>query len=352
MRSIVIVGLALAVYATGGLQLRAQESTGQPGKIVEVATANALMKTPFGLDFLPNGDAVFADFGSHRILRLDASGKITLIAGDGSAGFADGIADKAKFNAPHNVCVGPDGIIYVSDTLNHRVRRVDPVTGQVTTIAGSQKGQGGDGGPANKAQFNELYHVAMEDPAGLIVVDLMNRKIRRVDLNSMKIDSIAGSGKKGPFVEGSQALEACLTDPRAAARGPDGSLWILERGGNCLRRVDPQGTVSTVAGTGKSGPVADGPAAMATLRSPKYLWISRDDRSIWLADSSNHAIRRFDRQKGELATVAGTGKAGKGIAGGDPRTTALDQPHGVAVDSQGRIWISDSQNGRILRMEK
>lgn len=323
------------------------------GKIVEVIGEHPLVKAPFGLDFLPNGDAVFADFGSHRILRIDGQGRLSLIAGSGIKGDEDGIGEKAQFNAPHNVCVDPEGMVYVSDTLNHRVRKVDPATGKVTTLTGSTKGFSGDGGPAEKAQFNEAYHVAMDGPTGLIVVDLMNKRIRRIDLKSLTIKTVAGSGKKAPYEEGAKALESNLVDPRAAAMGPDGSLWILERGGNCLRRVDPAtGKVVTVVGTGKTGPVINGPALSATLKGPKYLWTDSKDKAVLFADSANNAIRLLDPSYQNVKTIAGTGKSGKGKPGQDPLVTELKHPHGVAMDSQGRIWISDSENGRILRIER
>jgi len=339
-----VVGFLLVVASVG--QVNAGE------KWVELVANHPLIKTPFGLDFLPGGDAVLADFGGHRIVRITPAGQVSLIAGKGTKGVADGVGEAAEFNAPHNVCVGPDGMIYVSDTSNHRVRKIDPKTREVTTIAGSGKGFAGDGGPADKALFNEAYHVAMDGPEGLLVADLQNRRIRRIDLKKGTIATVVGNGKKGAFVEGAPALEAALTDPRACARGGDGSLWILERGGHCLRRVGVDGLARTVVGTGKPGPIGDGPASSATLRSPKFFWTATGDGSLWIADSSNHAIRRLDPNFKELTTILGTGSAGKGDVSQEPRSLALKHPHGVSIDAQGTVWVSDSENGRILRRVK
>lgn len=320
-------------------------------KVVTVVEGGPLIRAPFGLDFLPNGDAVFADYGAHRILRIDSRGKTSLIAGSGKKGAANGKGEEASFNSPHNLCVTPEGKILVADTFNHLIREVNPETGEVITVAGTTKGFSGDNGPADKAQFNETYHVALDGKDGLIVVDLMNKRIRRIDRKTNTVATIAGTGKKAPFIEGSKALEANLTDPRAAARGPDGSLWVLERGGNTLRKVDPTtGAVTTIVGTGKAGPVANGPAKKATLKGPKYLWINADN-SILIADSANEAVRLLDKTHQTLTTIIGTGIVGKGPDGGNPVATALNHPHGVAVDSKGRIWISDSTNKRVLRIE-
>ncbi len=319
-------------------------------KVVTVVEGGPLIRAPFGLDFLPNGDAVFADYGSHRILRIDSLGKTSLIAGSGKKGAANGKGEEASFHSPHNLCVTPEGKILVADTFNHLIREVNPDTGEVSTFAGTTKGFSGDNGPADKAQFNETYHVAMDGKDGVIVVDLMNKRIRGIDRKTNRVTTIAGTGKKAPFVEGSKAWQANLTDPRAAASGPDGSLWILERGGNALRKVDPSGTVTTIVGTGKAGPVANGPAQKATLKGPKYLWINSDN-SVLIADSANEAVRLLDKTHQTLTTIIGTGIVGKGTDGGDPVETALNHPHGVAVDSKGRIWISDSTNKRVLRIE-
>jgi hypothetical protein len=146
------------------------------------------------------------------------------------------------------------------------------------------------------------------------------------------------------------AAEAPLVDPRAVARGGDGTVWVLERGGHALRAVNPEGRIRTVAGTGKAGPAADGPALKCTLNGPKFVWAEKAG-TVLIADTDNHCIRRYAPGAGTLTTVAGTGERGRGAAGGRPTATALDQPHGVAVDGDGVVFISDSLNHRILKIE-
>jgi hypothetical protein len=286
------------------------------------------------------------DFGGNRVSRVTREGKVSVLAGAGEKGYRDGPAAKALFNAPHAVATLPNGDVLVADTINHCIRRI--ASGEVSTIAGTpQPGFAGDGGPARGARFRETYHVCAT-PAGFLVADLGNRRIRAVE--DGKIRTVAGNGEKGVPADGAAAAEAPLTDPRAVARGHDGSLWVLERGGHALRVVDTDGHIRTVAGTGKAGPAANGPGPKCTLNGPKFVW-AEGSGAVLIADTDNHCIRRYAAGSGSLITVAGTGKRGRGAVGGRPTTTALDQPHGVALGRDGTLYISDSLNHRILKIE-
>jgi sugar lactone lactonase YvrE len=309
------------------------------------------LQTPFGMDFLDD-HLVLTEFGGHRIVSLDKDGKATVLAGSGKKGFADGVGGKAEFNAPHNLAVAPDGTIYVADTLNHRVRKLDPKTGAVTTIAGGEKGYAGDGGPAKDARFNEAYHVALgAEGKNLFVCDLGNRRIRKIDLNAGTIDTVAGNGNKGIPADGARATDAPLIDPRAVAVDNAGRLWILERSGNALRVVEDT-KIRTVAGTGEKGFAGDGGrAAGAKLDGPKSLWIDPVG-DVLIADTNNHCIRKYGATDGTMTRVAGTGKKGAGEPGGSATDVALTEPHGVAIGRDGVMYVADSLNGRVLKTEK
>ncbi|HEX3152573.1 MAG TPA: hypothetical protein VHR66_31160 [Gemmataceae bacterium] len=324
---------------------------------VPVAAADKLvlfadgLTQPFGMDFL-DGQLVVTDFGGHTIIRVDADGKATTLAGSGKKGFADGIGAKAEFNAPHNLVVAPDGVIYVADTFNNRVRKLDPKTGTVTTLAGGDKGFSGDGGPAKDAQFNEAYHVALDvGGKNLYVCDLGNRRIRVIDLKGGTISTIVGNGKKGVPADGSIAIDAPLVDPRVVTVDKTGRIWILERAGNALRVVE-DGKIRTVAGTGEKGFAGDGGRALkAKLDGSKYLWVDPAG-DVLIADTNNHCIRKYTAMDGLIDRVAGTGKKGKGEPVGLAREIALNEPHGVAIGPDGTLYIADSMNGRILKSAK
>ncbi|HJZ92142.1 MAG TPA: hypothetical protein VKE40_14800 [Gemmataceae bacterium] len=309
------------------------------------------LKQPFGLDFL-DGQVVVAEYGAHRIVQIDAAGKVTVLAGSGKAGFADGVGEKAAFNSPHNIAVGPDGVMYVADTSNHRVRKLDPKTREVTTIAGGEKGYAGDGGPAKDAQFDQAYHVALDaDGKGLYVCDLGNRRVRRIDLKAGTIETVAGNGSRGVPADGAAAKSAPLVDPRAVAVDKAGRLWILERSGHALRVIE-DGKVRTVAGTGEKGHAGDGgPAAKAKMDGPKFLWIDPTG-DVLIADTENHCIRKYAVKDGTINRVAGTAKKGKGEPGGAADELPLTQPHGVAIGPDGVMYVSDSSNGRVLKSAK
>lgn len=309
------------------------------------------LQNPFGMDFL-NGQLVLTEFGGHRVIALDRDGKPTVLAGSGKKGAADGVGEKAEFNAPHNLAVARDGTVYIADTSNHRVRKLDPKTRTVTTIAGGEKGFAGDGGPATDARFDQAYHVALDaDGKNLFVCDLGNRRIRQIDLGTGTITTVAGNGKRGVPKDGAVAAMAPLVDPRVVVADGGGRVWILERSGNALRVVE-NGKIRTVAGTGEKGFAGDGgPAAKAKLDGPKYLWIDPAG-DVLIADTNNHCIRRFVRGDGTIHRVAGTGKKGKGEAGAPWLDVAMNEPHGVAIGPDGTLYVADSMNGRVLRSAK
>lgn len=318
--------------------------------------ASAGLKEPFAIDWDRSGNAYIAEMGGNRISLLHKNGTLSVFAGTGEKGLSGdgGPATKAQFNGPHHLTVGPGGELYVADTFNNCVRMIDLKTGIVTRVAGTgKKGYSGEGGPAASAEFGGCFCLAL-DPKGerLLVCDLDSRRIRAVVLKTGITVTVAGNGQKGTPQDGEDAKSQPLVDPRAVAADSKGNVYILERGGNALRVVDAAGKIRTVAGTGKPGLSGDGgPALEATMNGPKHLSCDRDD-NVLIADTESFAVRLYTPKDGKIRRVAGTGKKGSSGAGGDPERVELNRPHGATTDPTGAIVICDSDNNRVLRIEK
>jgi len=311
---------------------------------------------PFGVDFDKAGNTYIVELSGGRVLKVDGKGVLSVFAGTGQKGDGGdgGPAAKAQFNGLHSLVSAANGDIYLADTWNHKVRKIDAKAGTISTIAGTgKKGFSGDGGPALKAEFGGIYCVALDAKGEkLYLADLDNKRIRVVQLDTGVVTSVAGNGKAGVPLDGAVAREAPLVDPRAVAVDAKGNVYILERGGHALRVVDAAGKIRTVAGTGTSGATGDGgDAKQATLNGPKHLCIDRDG-SVIIADAENNLIRRYLPADGKIVRVAGTGTKGSAGINGPPDKAELARPHGVFVHPSGTLYIVDSYNHRVLKIER
>lgn len=309
---------------------------------------------PFGIDFDRQGDMFIVELEGGRVHHWNRHRGVTTIAGNGEKGDRGdgGPAANAVFHSMHAVAIDPSGDLLIADTLNHRVRRLDPRRAVVEPFAGTgASGNSGDGGPAQQANFHGVYCVALTpDYATLLITDLENRRIRAVEVKTGQLRLIAGNGERGIPRDGSLATASPLVDPRAAAADRFGNIYILERGGHALRVVDPRGRIRTVAGTGAPGRGGDGgPALEAKLRGPKHLCVTVDGRVV-IADTDNHQIRMYDPETGRIERIAGSGQQGSQGLGGPAELAELHFPHGVCLDSSGELYIVDTGNNRILKL--
>ena len=283
----------------------------------------------------------------------EAGGVIRTMAGSNTRGYGGdgGSATSAAFDQPRAAAVGPDGTVYIADTFNHRVRRVDP-RGAVTTLAGTgQAAYSGDGGLAGAATLHWPHGVAVDQAgASLYIADSANHRIRRVDLGSGIITTVAGGATAGWAGDGGPAVGAQLEDPKAVWAAPSGDLYVADSGNERIRRIDGSGTITTIAGTGVPGYSGDGgPAGTAQFDGPRG--IAGDSAgNLYVADDNNNRIRRID-PSGVVTTVAGTGGPGYTGDGGPARSAQLRNPRGVAVDGRGSIFIADSMNARIRMVD-
>lgn len=324
--------------------------------VIGSGKGEARIEAPFGVDFDRDGNLYLCEMVGQRVRKLDAKGALTTIAGTGKKGSAgdDGPGSAAEFNGMHSLALAADGTLYLADTWNNWVRKLDVKSGKIANFAGTgEKGFAGDGGPAARAKFGGVYCIAL-DPKGeqMYVADLDNRRIRGIDLKTGIVRTVAGNGKRGVPEDGAEAVNAPLVDPRAVAADAKGNVYVLERGGHALRVVDRDGKIRTVVGTGKAGATGDGgDAKMATLNGPKHLCIDRDG-GVLIADTENHLIRKYLPGEGKIVRIAGTGKKGTAGLDGPPEKVELNQPHGVYLHASGDLFISDSSNNRVLRITR
>ncbi len=310
---------------------------------------------PFGVEIGPDGALYVTEVRNHRVLRVDlAGGKLVTVAGNGRKGYAGdgGPATAASLNEPYEVRFDRDRNMFFVEMQNHLIRRVDAKTGVISTLAGTGKpGFGGDGGPAVKAQFKQPHSIALDDRQHLYVADIGNHHIRRIDLQTGIIETLAGTEEKKLPVDGQRALGNPILGPRALfIDGP--TMWIALREGHSVWRMSlAEGRLRHVAGTGQVGYGGDGgPAGAATFNGPKGIAVGPQGH-VYVVDTENQAIREIDVARGIVTTVAGNGQKG-GAGDGGPATQAqLARPHGICVGPDGAIYIGDTLNHRVRRVK-
>lgn len=350
MKTLVIV-LCCALSNFAALKIETIAGTGKAGFSGDGGPAlQAELNNPYGLVAGPAGALYICDMGNHRIRKIDKTGVITTIAGNGQKGWSgdNGPATAAALNEPYEGRFDRAGNMYFVEMRNAIVRRIDAKRGTISTIAGvGRAGFQGDGGAATNAMLSQPHSIQFVRDE-LWICDIGNHRIRAVNLKSGIIRTVGGTGQRLPTRSGELLAGNPLNGPRALDVDHGGDIWLALREGNAIYRIKAEThRITRAAGSGKSGFV-DGPAFEAALSGPKGIAISRSDWVIW-ADTESHTIRYLDPKERKVVTLVGTGKVGDG-KDGDALACALARPHGVHVDSNNVLWIGDSENHRVRKV--
>lgn len=315
----------------------------------------AQMDNPFGVVRGPDGAIWYTEYTGQRIRRVTPDGKIETMAGNGKKGYTGdgGPATAASFDLPHEIRFDKAGNYYIADMSNHAIRKVDAKTGIITTLAGTGRGgYTGDGGPSEKAELKQPHSIQFGPDGDLYICDIGNHVIRKIDMKTGKISTFAGTGKPGPTPDGAPIKGTPLKGPRSMDFDKEGNLWLATREGNQVFKLDLKaGVIHHIAGTGASGFTGNGgPAKLATLKGPKGIALDAEGNA-WLADTESHTVRVIMAKSGNLELLAGTGEKGDG-PDGDPLKCKMARLHGIYVDTDGSVFIGDSEAHRVRVMKK
>ena len=375
---------AVAIVATAGL-LATLPVEAETGVITTVAgksppgysgdggpARDAQMNEPRMLTFDGAGTMYIVDTFNQVIRRVGTDGVITTLAGH-SSGYVprddadckpnfsgEGVpATQATLSCPHAAAVAANGDLFVADSANHVIRKIDHATHIITSVVGQggHNGDTGDGGPANQATIDGPKGIIFDKAWNLIIADSGNAKIRIVDAQTGIIRTIAGTGQSGESGDGGPATKAKLNEPRTMALAADGAIIFTEPKVNRIRRIDANpGIITTFAGTGRAGFSGDGgPATRAMLNFNRGVGVDGAGL-VYIADSLNQRIRTVDAN-GIIRTVAGSGKvcyasANNNCGDGGPATEAgFATPRALEFDEAGNLYVADTFNERIRRID-
>jgi uncharacterized repeat protein (TIGR01451 family) len=338
--------------ATGFISTIGGNGTTQFGGDGGPATG-ANLNGPFGVFVDGGGNVYFADETNSRVRRFDVgTGLITTVAGDGVIGFnGDGIlATAAHLAQPRSMAMDASGNVFIADTNNNRIRKVDFLTGLISTVAGNGSGGFVDGVPATTGRVNQPCGIAVDGSGNLYIADTQNNRVRKVDVATGLIGTLAGGATAGAVGDGGLATSALLNGPKSVALDAAGNVFIADTGNHRVRRIDRATGIITLVAGGAFGFGGDGgPATSALMRFPAAVAVDAKGNLV-VADTDNFRVRLVEARTGRITTVAGNGGTGFLGDGGPATSAVLNKPQGVAVNGAGRVFLSDTFNQRIRAM--
>jgi uncharacterized protein (TIGR03437 family) len=318
-------------------------STGDFGPAISAA-----LNGPEGVAMDSAGNLFIADYYNNRVRKVTPTGTITTVAGTGADGSGGdgGLATSALFSHPSGVAVDNAGNLFIADYMNNRIRKVTPA-GTISTVAGNgTEGYNGDNIPATSAELWLPIGVAVDSAGNLFIAELTGYRIRKVTPAGI-ISTVAGNGSPG-YNDG-PATSAGLNFPTGVAVDGAGNIFIADRGNNFIRKVTPAGMMSRVAGNGNQGFSGDGgPATSAALSYPSGVAVDAAG-NLFIADAGNNLIRKVTPD-GTISTVAGNRTSSSGGDGGPATSAGISSPPGVIVDNAGNLFIADFDNNKIRKL--
>jgi hypothetical protein len=335
--------------APGDIVTIAGGGTGGLGDDGLATSATLSYPTRVSIDI--SGNIYIADYANNRIRKVDHnSGIITTVAGNGTAGYSgdNGPATSASLRSPLGVSVDASGNIYIADTDNNRIRKVD-ISGTISTLAGNGTPTfAGDNGPATSASLNFPVGVSVDTSGNIYIADTDNHRIRKVDISGT-ISTLAGNGTPTFAGDGGDATLASLNLPTSVSVNDSGNIYIADFANNRIREVYSSGTITTVAGNGTVTYSGDGvPATSASLYAPYGVAVDALG-NIFIADTFHSRVRKVDTL-GIITTVTGNGTWAFSGDNGPAASAAVNRPYGVLVDAAENIYIADTYNNRIRKV--
>ena len=377
----------------------------------------ANLDSPFGLALDKKGNLFIADHGNNRVRKVDTSGMISTVAGDGGFYFIgdNGPAYRASVAGPTGVAVDDAGNLYIADRNNNRVRVVDSL-GMIRTVMGTgQRDYNGDSEVARETNLRLPFDVTLDNKGNLLVVDRSHYRIRRMDLKGSKVETLAGNGKKKFGGDGGPGTGAILNFPHGIVVDSKDNVLVADKAHFRIRKISPKGVIDTFAGTGVRGNLGDGGLALKADLYPMVMDINEKDElyfispsgfvslirkidengiisqvkntgeagykktifegnvgasmksdivaitqfsdiaigpkgNIFIADRINHQIRKMDKN-GRITTIAGTGESGYSGDGGPALNAAFRDPQGLTVDKKGNLYIADAANNMVRKID-